>query len=129
MHTWAELQGYVRAKYRLAEDSDERFALVFAIPGGRTQQIVVSRFTAIDREFIEFRTPVCPEAALEPRAALLHNDTTSIGALALHEGVYHLVHHALLHTLDPEELELPLHAMAMHADMLEAERTAGSDTY
>lgn len=129
MRTWAELQSYVRGKYRLAEDHEDRFALVFAIPGGRTQQIVVSRFAALERDFIEFRTPVCKEADLDPRAALLHNSTSNIGALALHEGVFYLVHHALLHTLDPEELELPLHAMAMHADTLEAEHTRGQDAF
>ena len=129
MRTWAELQSYVRGKYRLAEDHEDRFALVFAIPGGRTQQIVVSLFTALERDFIEFRTPVCKEGEMEPRAALLHNSSARVGALALHEGVYYLVHQALLHTLDPEELELPLHAMAMHADTLEADQTRGEDAY
>jgi hypothetical protein len=135
MRTWAELQSYAREKYRLSEDTEERFALVFAIPGGRTQQIVVTHFASMDRHFIEFRTPVCPEAQLDPRAALLHNSSCSehnhsiLGALALHEGGYYLVHRALLGTLDPEEFELPLHAMALHADTLEARHTQGLDAY
>ena len=38
MRTWADLQSYARDKYWLAEDLEDRFALIFAIPGGRTQQ-------------------------------------------------------------------------------------------
>ena len=131
---WTELQTYARGKYRLAQDDEQQFAVVFTIPdrqppGGRTQQIVVSHFRALDRDFIELRTPVCREADFEPRAALLHNSTCNIGALALHEGVYYLVHKALLRTLDTEEFELPLHAMAMHADTLEAQHTRGQDAF
>jgi hypothetical protein len=129
MSTWDELKGYVRDKYRLAIDEPERFALVFGIPGGRTQQVVVAHFRALDRDFIEIRTPVCGEAALDPRAALKHNSTCHIGALALHDGIYYLVHKALLRTLDNEEFELPLHAMALHADTLEARHTSGLDAF
>ena len=129
MSTWADLRTYARDKYRLAIDEEERFALVFAIPGGRTQQVVVTHFKALERDFIELRTPVCREEHLEATAALRHNDTCSIGALALHNGVYYLVHKALLRTLDNEEFELPLHAMALHADTIEARQTSGHDAY
>ncbi len=129
MSTWAELKTYARDKYRLAIDEEDRFALVFAIPGERTQQVVVTHFRALDREFIELRTPVCQLEHLDPTAALVHNSTCSIGALALHDGVYYLVHKALLRTLDPEEFELPLHAMALHADTIEARQTRGHDAY
>ncbi len=135
MRTWADLQSYARGKYRLAEDVEDRFALIFAIPGGRTQQVVVTHFKAMERDFIEFRTPVCREDQLAPRTALLHNATgrehnhSILGALALHEGVYYLVHRALLGTLDAEEFELPLHAMALHADTLEARHTQNLDAY
>ncbi|MBK7826279.1 hypothetical protein [Nannocystis sp.] len=129
MSTWSELRSYARDKYRLALDEEERFALIFAIPGGRTQQVVVTHFRALDREFIELRTPVCPETDLDAKAALRHNSTCSIGAIALHEGVYYLVHKALLRTLDNEEFELPLHAMALHADTIEARQTSGLDAY
>lgn len=135
MRTWADLQSYARDTYRLAEDIEDHFALIFAIPGGRTQQVVVSHFRAMERDFIEFRTPVCREDQLAPRTALLHNATgrehnhSILGALALHEGVYYLVHRALLGTLDAEEFELPLHAMALHADTLEARLTQDLDAY
>ena len=43
--------------------------------------------------------------------------------------VYYLVHRALLGTLDAEEFELPLHAMALHADTLEARHTQDLDAY
>jgi len=39
------------------------------------------------------------------------------------------VHKALLRTLDNEEFELPLHAMALHADTLEARHTSGHDDF
>lgn len=129
MSTWADLKSYARDKYRLAIDEEQRFALVFAIPDGRTQQVVVTHFRALERDFIELRTPVCREEDLEAKAALRHNDTCSIGALALHDGVYYLVHKALLRTLDNEEFELPLHAMALHADTIEARQTSGLDAY
>ena len=127
--TWADLQSYARARYRLARDEADTFALIFAIPGDRTQQVVVSHFRALDRDFIELRTPVCRETELDPRAALRHNATCSVGALAIHEGMYYLIHPALLQTLDGEEFELPLQAMALHADTLEARHTRGLDAF
>ena len=33
IRTWADLQSYARDEYRLAEDLEDRFALIFAIPG------------------------------------------------------------------------------------------------
>ena len=32
IRTWADLQSYARDKYWLAEDLEDRFALIFAIP-------------------------------------------------------------------------------------------------
>lgn len=127
MPSWSEIQEYARSKYKLSRDEDNHFALIFSFPDGRSQQIFVKRFEAFDQECIEFRTPVCNEDDMNPKVALQKNAEFAIGALVLEQGLYFLVHNALLRNLDIDEFELPLHVLAGCADDLEKEYAASDD--
>lgn len=128
MPTWTELQSYARSKYKLAEDDERSFRIIFGFEDGRSQIIDVQTFDAFNQQFIEFRSPVCKEDQMNPRTALLKNTKLPIGSLALTEnGYYVLVHNASLKHLDLEEFELPLHVMAKIADSLENEFSAKDD--
>jgi hypothetical protein len=127
MPSWSEIQEYARSKYKLSRDEDDHFALIFSFPDDRSQQIFVKRFEAFDQECVEFRTPVCNEADMNPKVALTKNAEFAIGALALDDGLIFLMHNAMLKNLDMDEFELPLHVLASCADDLEQEYAAGDD--
>jgi hypothetical protein len=130
MPTWGEIQEHARSKYKLDDDEDDWFSLVFAYDNGRTQKVWVRRFTSFDMEWAEFRSAVCKESEMSHRVALKKNLSFSVGALALDEdGDYVFLYSAPLPTMDPEEFELPLHVVAHTADRLESEFSAGDDEF
>ncbi len=132
MPTWQEVQTYVRSKYKLAKDEANFFDMVWAYDDSRTQIIRVRHFTAFDKDWIEFRSPICAEANLNHRVALLKNSDFAVGAIALEQGkdsaLYVMVYSVPLGTMDMDEFELPLSVIARTADGLE-QTYAGGDQY
>lgn len=130
MPTWGEIQEYVRGKYKLAEDEENWFSLVWAYDDKRTQKIWVRRFNAFNMDWVEFRSLVCKESEMAHRVALKKNAGFAVGGLALDDdGDYVFLYSAPLPTMDPEEFELPLHVVASTADGLEEEFSAGDDDF
>ena len=128
MPTWRELKDYARSKYALDDDAEDDFSLIFEFETGRTQKIGITRFAAFGKDWIELRSYVCKGAQLDKEVALRKNEEMAIGALALdEEGDYCLLYSVALDTMDPEEFEIPLHALAHVADELEAHYAASDD--
>jgi hypothetical protein len=128
MPSWPELKEYAKSKYVLDDDAEDDFSLIFELPTGRTQKVGITRFVAFDRDFIEIRSYVCKGPQLDPTVALRKNEEMAIGALALDdEGDYCLVYSIALDTMDPDEFEIPLHALAHVADELEAHYAKSDD--
>ena len=128
MPSWNELKEYARSKYVLDDDTDEGFSLIFEFDNNRTQKIGISHFTAFDKDWIEFRSYVCKGTQMDKEVALRKNEDLAIGALALDdEGDYCLLYSVALDTMDPDEFEIPLHALAHVADELEAHYAASDD--
>ena len=128
MPTWGEIQEYARSKYKLDKDEPEFFSLIFGYENERTQRISVVRFNAFNKEWIEFRSPICKEPALPHREALTKNLEFAVGAIGLEaDGTYVLTYSLPLASMDPEELELPLHVLAKTADTLEKSYAAADD--
>jgi hypothetical protein len=130
MPTWPELQQYVRGKYKLAEDTDNGFSVVWAYDNNRLQKIRILKFTAFDQDWISLSSAVCVESELQPRVALQRNAEFAIGSFALvSQGkddkgqdlpqLYILTYKLPLKSMDPEEFELPLRVLARTADELE----------
>ena len=128
MPTWAEVQEYVRSKYKLAEDRENSFKLVWEYGNGRLQAIIVSRFEAMDREWVDFASAACKRQEMEPTVALQKNFGFAVGALCLDNDVYVVRYSVQLASMDLEEFELPLHIIASTADRIEEEFSAG-DVY
>ncbi len=127
MPSWVEIKEYARSKYTLENDDEDGFSLIFDEGEGRSQRVIVTRFTAFERDWIEFRSYVCKEADLNLRVALRKNADFAVGALALDdEGDFYLTYSAPLDTMDPDEFELPLNVLASTADEIEKEH-AGDD--
>jgi hypothetical protein len=130
MPTWGELREYARSKYKLADDEERWFSVVFAFQDGRSQKNCVRAFDAFEKEWVEFSTVVCKLEEMAPKVALRKNHQFVVGTLALDkDDDYLLIHAAPLDTMDPSEFELPLQALARSADLLEKECSAGNDDY
>ena len=130
MPSWGEIQEYARSKYKLAEDEENWFSLVWGYDDGRSQKIWCRKFNCFDIDWVEFRSVVCKEAEMAHRVALKKNSGFAVGALGLDDdGDYVFLYSAPLPTMDPEEFELPLRVVAGTADGLEEEFSAGDDDF
>ena len=128
MPTWKEIKDYARSQYKLMEDEERYFSLVFGFKDGRSQKIIVRLFDAFDMEWVEFRSVVCPGDKMPHKVALRKNEEFACGALALdNDGDYVFLYNAPLPTMDPEEFELPLHVIARTADNLESNYSGDDD--
>ena len=125
MPTWAELKDFVRKRYEIADEQDDSFKLVFEYDHQRLQAVIVSRFEAMDREFCDFSSACCRSSQLDPRDALKRSFGLALGSLCLDRDVYVVRYSAPLETLELEDLELPLHAVASTAEQIDRE-TSGS---
>lgn len=128
MPTWAEVQEYARSKYKLAEDKENAFKLVWEYQNKRLQAIWVSKFEAMNREWIDFASACCKQSEMAAEVALRKNMGFAVGALCLDKDVYVFRYSVQLATMDLEEFELPLHVVAATADSLEQEFSA-QDVY
>ena len=128
MATWEDVQSHLRNKYPISVDDKKMMAIDFACTDGRAQRILVSVFEAMGKQWVLFRSRVCEQSRLDPIEALKRNSGFAVGFLALAEGHYEIAYTAQLNTLDPDELEVPLHAITETADKLEKELT-GSDRW
>jgi len=130
MPTWDDIRELVRSRYQLDDDEKEWFSLIFEYDSGRTQKIFVRKIAVLGVDWLEFRSAVCKESEMEHRVALRKNVELGLGALALDaDGDYVLIYAAPLPTMDLEELDLPLHAIAATADQLELEYSGGKDEF
>jgi hypothetical protein len=129
MATWDEIRTYMRTRYRLLEEDDQHVALLFGFDDNRRHSITIARFEAMDREWVQFEARVCRKELLEPERALRMNGKSVVGFLALDRDSFYVMRHtALLSTLDPDELVVPMHVLVKVADKLEEELT-GSDIW
>jgi len=129
MPTWSEVQQYARNKYKLAKDEPERFAIVFGMEGGRTQQIWVRTFNAYNQAFIEYRSYFCKEGEMQPIVALRKNAEMATGFIALLGEYYAVLWNTPLNQMDAEEFDLPLQAIAWQAEALEKLYASGNDEF
>lgn len=130
MPTWAEIQQHARSTYKLQQDEENFFSLVFSFDGGRTHKIWVRKFAAMETEWLEFRAIVCKFTEMAPKVALRKNADLIIGSLALDaDDDYILVHNAPLDSMDLSEFERPLHVIAGTADNLEKAHAEDNDKW
>jgi len=128
MPTWNELKDYARAHYRLSNDEEDWFGLVFEFKDRRTQKICVRRFNAFDKDWVEFSSRIAKGDKIPPKVALQKNAGFACGHIGLNDdGDYMFLYNAPLPSMDPEEFELPLHVIAHTADELEKDYSGEDD--
>jgi hypothetical protein len=121
MSSWKEIQEYVRRNYKLQEDDPDWFSIIWADEDdGDEQQVIVSRFSAFDMDWVEFRSYAGPGNALTHEAALRRNEELALGALALDEdNDYVVVYSTPLDAMDTETFEIPLRVIPLIASDIE----------
>jgi len=83
MATWETLRNHIKSNYNVSKDELTILSLQFDVGGGRTQVVVVAKSMLGDYEWAQIGTPVCTEADLNPRDALLRNWDFVVGALVM----------------------------------------------
>lgn len=119
MSTWTELKDFARSSYKLAEERDYSFKVVFKYPGGRLQAVIASHYEAMGRIWVDFSSACCRVERMEPREALEHGFNLAVGSLCLDGDVYVVRHTVLLDHVREGDLQLHLHAVARAADQIE----------
>jgi hypothetical protein len=129
MATWADVQSHMRSNYHLAADEPAWLSLDFQFENKRLQRIVLSTFEALGKHWVCFRSRICRRDQMEPEEACRRTAGFAVGAIGLSgegtEAWYEMIYSAQLESLDPDELELPLHVICDTADRLEDEFTKG----
>ncbi|MEM7138269.1 MAG: hypothetical protein AAF500_16935 [Myxococcota bacterium] len=119
MATWSELKDFARSSFKLAEERDYSFKVVFKYPGGRLQAVIASHYEAMGRIWVDFSSACCRADRMDAKDALEHGFNLAVGAVCLDGDVYVIRHTVLLDGIRREDVPLHLHAVARAADQIE----------
>jgi hypothetical protein len=117
--TWTDIKDHARSSYKLAEEHDHSFKVVFEYPTRRLQAVIVSHYQAMGRSWVDFSSACCRIDRMEPKVALRQSFNLAVGSLCLDGDVYVVRHTAMVDDLQLGDLDLSLHAVARSADQIE----------
>lgn len=124
MPTWDEVQGYLRAKYRLSRDEPGWLGMEWQVdldgPDGKpvSQRLKIERIVAFDHPWLLLLAAVCSEDNVEARSALRYNALLPIGSLAVENGRCYLRAPLPLDDLTWAALDRAIEFMAREATKL-----------
>ena len=119
MPTWTEVKEHARSSYKIAEERDESFKLVFEYEEGRLQAVIVSHYEAMARSWCDFSSAFCRADQVSPRDALERSFNLAVGSICLDGDVYVVRHTVQLDHMSLSDFVVPLHAVAWTASRLE----------
>lgn len=119
MSTWSELKDHARTSYKLADERNRSFKVVFKYSEGRLQAVIASYYEAMGREWVDFSSACCRVDRMTAEDALELGFNLAIGAICRDGEVYVVRHTVLVEELTPENLQVHLHAVARAADQIE----------
>ena len=119
MPTWTDIKDHARSSYKLAEEHDHSFKLVFEYPGRRLQAVIVSHYQAMGRSWVDLSSACCRVDRMDPHAALQQSFNLAVGSLCLDGDVYVIRHTVMVDQLQLADVELSMHAVARAADQIE----------
>ena len=117
--TWTDIKDHARSSYKLAEEHDHSFKVVFEYPGGRLQAVITAHYEAMGRAWVDFSSACCRVDRLDPRDALQQSFNLAVGSLCLDGEVYVVRHMVSSDHLELGDLGLLMHAVARAADQIE----------
>lgn len=119
MPTWTDIKDHARSSFKLAEEHDHSFKVVFEYPRGRLQAVIASHYEAMGRSWVDFSSACCRVDRMDPKAALQQSFSLAVGSLCLDGDVYVVRHTIMVDELRLADLELAMHAVARAADQIE----------
>ncbi|MGB8224365.1 MAG: hypothetical protein WCF10_17370 [Polyangiales bacterium] len=119
MPTWTDIKDHARSSYKLAEEHEHSFKVVFEYPGRRLQAVIVSHYQAMGRSWVDFSSACCRIDRMDPKAALRQSFNLAVGSLCLDGDVYVVRHTVMVDDLRLADLEVSIHAVARAADQIE----------
>lgn len=119
MPSWTDIKDHARSAYKLAEEYEHSFKVVFEYPGGRLQAVIAAYYEAMGRGWVDFSSACCRAERIEPRAALEQSFNLAVGSLCLDGDVVVVRHTTNADHMQLEDLELLMHAVARAADQIE----------
>jgi len=117
--TWTDIKDHARSSYKLADEHDHDFKVVFEYPNGRLQAVIVAHYEAMGRSWVDFSSACCRVERMEPEAALQQSFDLAVGSLCLDGDVYVVRHTMMVDHLELADLEISMHAVARAADQIE----------
>jgi len=117
--TWTDIKDHARSSYKLAEEHDQSYKLVFEYPGGRLQAVIVSHYQAMGRSWIDMSSACCRVERMDPHEALQQSFNLAVGSLCLDGDVYVVRHTMMVDHLQLADIEVPMHEVARAADQIE----------
>ena len=99
--------------------------MIWAYEDGRSQKVILRRYTAFDREMLEIKSPFASQQAIQPELLMRKNSELPLATTALSGDVYLVVYNLLIGSIKEEDLELVVGRVAAIADALEAEHGSG----
>lgn len=121
MPTWTEVKEHAKSTYKIAEERDESFKLVFEYEQGRLQAVIVSHYQAMGRSWCDFSSACCRADQVSPRDMLERSFNLAVGSICLDGDVYVVRHTVQLDHMNLSDFVVPLHAVAWTANRLEHE--------
>lgn len=119
MPTWTDIKDHARSSYKLAEEHDHSFKVVFEYPEQRLQAVIVSHYQAMGRSWVDFSSACCRIERMDPHSALRQSFNLAVGSLCLDGDVYVVRHTVMADELCLADLEVFIHAVARAADQIE----------
>lgn len=119
MPTWTDIKDHARSIYKLAEEHEHSFKVVFEYPGRRLQAVIVAHYRAMGREWIDFSSACCRIDELDPKVALEQSFGLAVGSLCLDGDIYVVRHTVASESFALADLELIMHVVARAADQIE----------
>jgi hypothetical protein len=117
--SWTEIKDHARSAFKLADEHDQSFKVVFEYPGGRLQAVIVAHYEAMGRSWVDFSSACCRSDRLDPRIALEQSFNLAVGSLCLDGDVFIARHTVAADHMQLGDLDLFMHAVARAADQIE----------
>jgi hypothetical protein len=130
MTAWQDLVKYVRANYKIADETPTSIKLIFDTGHLRSQVVMLWYETLGDgaEEWLQIESPFAEVDKIDIRKALTEIGRTICGGLAVIGDVLTIRHAVPLANLNINEFERPLALVTNTADRLEAQ-LAGGDQF
>lgn len=129
MATWSALTEYVRANYKISEETPNSLKLIFDLGNLRSQVVFLWRMSLLDNteEWVQIESPFGRLGSVDLNGAVRALDETVCGGIGVMGEFVTVRHAAPLLNLDINELERPLVLVTAMADNLERQFQGGDD--